>query len=239
MKRALAVLLASTLVAGVAAAQQPADGAGKGFAATDAANNAAADASTGALPVGDAETARAVKAGATAMASPTTTANAPAGPPPGYADDPRVLADQLVWGLVHGARLLGRACAQSGQGTAAEAWIRWQERELPVIRAVHAAVAGYFFPGEADAGAVSPEAVALMLGLRPVLDLPPEPLQLACDTLAEALAQPRYLLSQRRAELQEALQTPDGRDRLGKPAKPAKPTNPPDPDAPRPPPATE
>ena len=117
--------------------------------------------------------------------------------PQGYAfDKPGVLADQRTWGIAHGARLLGLACAQAGYGKAAEAWVAWQEREWAQIDVVRAALGQYYFKTD-DA---PPEAIATALGLPASLELTPEALAPACETLAEALAQPRYDLGQRRAE---------------------------------------
>jgi hypothetical protein len=52
------------------------------------------------------------------------------------------------------------------------------------------------------------------LGLKQRLDLPPETLDAACATLAEALAQPRYDLSRFHTKTLEALQRDDSPERL-------------------------
>jgi hypothetical protein len=118
--------------------------------------------------------------------------------PQGYAfDQPQVLADQRVWGIAHGARLLALACARAGHGAAAEAWVDWQERESAQIEVIRAALGQYYFKTD-DAPL---DAVANALGLSASLSLPPEALAPACGTLAEALAQPRYDLAKRRDEL--------------------------------------
>ena len=117
---------------------------------------------------------------------------------PGYAfDRPEVLADQRIWGIAHGARLLALACKRAGHGAAAEAWVVWQEREAAQIEVIRAALGQYYFKRD-DAPY---EAIAAAMGLSPTLDLPPEELAPACATLAEALAQPRYDLAKRREEL--------------------------------------
>jgi hypothetical protein len=117
--------------------------------------------------------------------------------PQAYAfDRPELLAEQRIWGLAHGARLLALACAGAGKIAAAEAWVNWQERERPQILAAGRALGLHYF-GREDA---PPEAISAMLGLQPALALPPEELAPACATLAEALTQPRYELQQRRAE---------------------------------------
>lgn len=116
----------------------------------------------------------------------------------GYAfDSPVLLADQLIWGLAHGARLLALACARTGKGAAAEAWVTWQEREQTNILAVNRSLGRHYFGREE----VSVDAMAAALGLKSALALPPEQLDPACATLAEALAQPRYDLTHRREEM--------------------------------------
>lgn len=127
-------------------------------------------------------------------------AEAPPVVPQGYAfERPGVLADQYVWGIAHGVRLLALACAQAGQGAAAEAWVDWQEREAAQIEVMRAALSQYYFQRD-DA---PPDAIAAALRLSPSVDLAPDALAAACGTLAEALAQPRYDLARRRAEFLE------------------------------------
>lgn len=137
---------------------------------------------------------------ATAMAMPVLadeeTAAAPV--PQGYVfERPELLADQLIWGIAHGVRLLALACARAGRGDAAEAWVAWQERERPQILAANRRLGLHYF-GLADAPA---DALAGALGLAGALALPPEQLEPACASLAEALAQPRYDLGKRREAL--------------------------------------
>lgn len=115
--------------------------------------------------------------------------------PPGYAfDRPQLLADQEVWGIAHGARLLALACARAGFGAAAEAWVDWQEREWAQIEAMRASLSRHYF-GRDDA---PPDAIAAALGLKSALALPAEELAPACQSLPKALAQPRYDLPRRR-----------------------------------------
>lgn len=122
----------------------------------------------------------------------------PGGIPSGYVfDQPELLADQVLWGVAHGVRLLGQACARKGEGAAAEAWITWQEREAKAIAAYHLALSRHYFQRDD----ISPLAIAAALGLKPELDILPERLLPACDTLAEALKQPRYDLERQRVEL--------------------------------------
>ena len=135
---------------------------------------------------------------ATASAEEPEQADTPMVIPSGYEfDQPELLADQVLWGVSHGVRLLGQACARHGEGVAAEAWIEWQEREAQQIAAYQAVLSRHYFQRDD----ISPDAIAAALGLKPELDILPEKLLPACDTLAEALKQPRYDLARQRAEL--------------------------------------
>ncbi len=112
-------------------------------------------------------------------------------------NQPEILADQRLWGIAHGVRLLALACARTGQGEAAEAWVDWQEREIGELARLRGVLARHYFQQED----VLPGSISAMLGLKQSLDLAPEALVTACTTLAEALAQPRYDLKLRREEL--------------------------------------
>jgi hypothetical protein len=142
-------------------------------------------------------------------AQPESEARAVAEPvaiPSGYEfDHPELLADQVLWGVAHGVRLLGQACARQGEGAAAEAWIEWQEREAKEIAAYQSVLSRHYFRRDE----VSPAAIAVALGLKTELDILPEKLLPACDTLVEALKQPRYDLARQRAELLKDHDKPD------------------------------
>ncbi|WIM04611.1 MAG: hypothetical protein OHM77_07810 [Candidatus Nitricoxidivorans perseverans] len=115
----------------------------------------------------------------------------------GYAfDDPALFARQLAWGVVHGVRLLGRACFERGDAAAAAAYADWLDREMPVIRATERELARRYF----DRDTASPDALAAVLNLRPSLETPAAELAAACATLPEALASPRYRLDRFIAE---------------------------------------
>jgi len=119
-------------------------------------------------------------------------------PPPGYAfDRPELLADQYLWGIAHGARLLGLACARAGHAEAHAAWLAWSERERPEIVASAGRLGRHYFQREDAASAE----IAAALNLRPALDIAPERLEPACATLPAALARPRYDLARRREEM--------------------------------------
>lgn len=118
--------------------------------------------------------------------------------PQGYEfDHPDLLADQHLWGIAHGARLLALTCARHGHAAAAEAWVDWHEREAEQIGGLTVRLGRHYFQRED----VPLDAITLALGLRQSLDLPPELLESACNTFAEALAQPRYDLARRREEM--------------------------------------
>jgi hypothetical protein len=120
----------------------------------------------------------------------------------GYAfEQPAVLARQLAWGLVHGARLLTLACRERGDGAAAAAYADWLDRERSVIQATERVLARHHF-GRDSAPA---EAISAALNLKPRLETPAAELAAACATLPAALASPRYDLARFHAEKCEAL----------------------------------
>ncbi len=105
--------------------------------------------------------------------------------------------------------MLALACAESGRLQAAEAWVDWQEREQAQIQAAGRLLGRHYF-GRED---LAPPVVSGAIGLQPKLALAPETLAAACASLAEALAQPRYDLARRHADILEALQRDDSRAR--------------------------
>ena len=134
---------------------------------------------------------------AVAMVMPAL-ADEPATAPQGYVfERPELLADQLIWGVAHGARLLALACARAGKGEAAQAWVTWQERERAQLLATNERLGQHYF----GTPAAPADAISAALGLANALALPPDRLEPACASLAEALAQPRYDLQKRREEL--------------------------------------
>lgn len=123
-------------------------------------------------------------------------------PPQGYAfDEPHLLARQLLWGVVHGVRLLGRACFEQGNLPAAMAYAEWADRQKPAILAAERDLARHYF----DRDTASPEALAAALNLRPSLEAPPDGLGPACETLPAALDGARYDLERLRAEHLKAM----------------------------------
>jgi hypothetical protein len=123
-------------------------------------------------------------------------------------EQPEVFVAQLLWGLAHGVRLLGLACAEHGDLTAAESWVAWQEREQSQILAAGRVLGRHYF-GSEDA---PPDIIAAALGLKPALALPAETLDQACTTLPEALTKPRYDLARFREQTLETLRRGVGAD---------------------------
>ncbi len=158
--------------------------------------------------VAHAEDAR-IESEATSLEAPPSV-EAPRVPSEYAFDRPELLADQLVWGVVHGARLLALACAKTGHGAAAEAWVNWREREAVPMATMNERLGLHYF----QRGDVPLDALVLAMGLKPALDLPPATLDPACATLAEALAQPRYDLIRRREAFLKRDAVTDGRQNL-------------------------
>jgi hypothetical protein len=136
-----------------------------------------------------------------------TTASAQGRPAVGYAfDDPRLLTQQLIWGRVHGARLLGLACWARGDVAAALSYADWLDGQWPPIRAAGKDLARYYF----DSDMAAMEAIDAALNLKPYLDTPGGELAAACASLPEALAAPRHDLTRFYAERREAARRGEG-----------------------------
>ena len=113
----------------------------------------------------------------------------PLPPPDGYAfDNPRLLTHQLIWGIVHGVRLLALTCHERGRDGATEAYLDWMTEEAAQIHAAEVDLARHYFQRDE----ASPEALDQALHLKPFLDTAPQEIGPACATLAEALKQERY-----------------------------------------------
>jgi len=109
--------------------------------------------------------------------------------PNGYVfDSPRLLTQQLLWGIVHGVRLLGLACHQRGDAPAALAYVEWLDHQWPRIRAAERDLSHHYFKHEQ----APMEAIDGALRLKPALDQADSDLGEACASLPEALAAPRY-----------------------------------------------
>ena len=110
--------------------------------------------------------------------------------PVGYAfDNPRVLTQQLLWGLVHGVRLLANACRDRPDGAAAAlAYADWLDREQVRIADAAHDLARYYYGRD---GAPL-DALTAALGLKPALGLSLEEEAAACASFPQALAGQRY-----------------------------------------------
>jgi hypothetical protein len=143
----------------------------------------------------------AVTAHAQEASAPSAAQDKPAYPPVEYRfNDPQFLTQQVLWGIFHGARLLGLACQARGDHAAAVAYADWAEKQRPRIRTAERELARYYYHRDS----ATPESISTALGLKPTLEVSPELLQAACNTLPEALAQQRYDLEKFYAERRAA-----------------------------------
>jgi hypothetical protein len=113
----------------------------------------------------------------------------------GYAlDNPRMLAQQRLFGLAHGVALLAATCVREPAYREALtlAYAEWHERHEATIAASYRDLARYYFRDRA--AEASRLDIARTLGLRGELDLKPgsPELRAACDTFVEALKKPRF-----------------------------------------------
>lgn len=139
------------------------------------------------------------------LPSPQEMSTAPA-MPQGYAfDNPQLLTQQLLWGVIHGVRLLGITCQARGDTSAALAYVDWMERQQARIHAAERDLARHYFGRDT----ASPEAISAALRLKPALTSPPETLGAACATLPEALQQERYDLEKFYASRRQAIEKGD------------------------------
>jgi uncharacterized protein (TIGR02996 family) len=103
-------------------------------------------------------------------------------------DKPQILAQQLLWGVVHGVRLLGMACHRRGDHAAALAYADWLDGQWPRIRAAEGDLSRHYYGRDR----VPLEAIDAAIKLKPALDQSDNALGPACASLPEALAAPRY-----------------------------------------------
>lgn len=117
----------------------------------------------------------------------------------GYAvDNPRVLAQQRLFGLAHGVALLAATCVRETgyRETLTLTYADWQERQEAAIAASHRDLARHYFRDRA-LEASRPD-ISRALGLMDRLSFKPgsKELYAACDSFVEALKKPRYDLRQ-------------------------------------------
>jgi hypothetical protein len=110
--------------------------------------------------------------------------------PSGYAfNNPRLLTQQLLWGLVHGVRLLANACRDRPDGAAAGlAYADWLDREHQRIADAAGDLARHYYGRDA----VPLDALTYALRLKMALEVPLEEEAVACASFPEALATERY-----------------------------------------------
>jgi len=130
-----------------------------------------------------------VVAALSCLASPAT-AGAAAGEA-GYAfAHPRLLTQQLIWGLVHAADLLATAChddADAGKAIA-DAHAEWRNRYRERIDSAYRELSNYYFASDdAPAGQLG-----VALHLTGQLDQRPDEIAAACASFVQAIVTPRY-----------------------------------------------
>lgn len=100
---------------------------------------------------------------------------------------PRLLTQQLIWGLAHGVKLLATACGE-GDAPTAKAYAEWRERQHRRIEAADRDLSQHYF-GQESAG---DDALTAAMHLKPALDERPDEIAAACTTFAKAIATERY-----------------------------------------------
>ncbi len=110
----------------------------------------------------------------------------------GYAfDRPQILLRQRLFGIAHGAAMLGAACLESTDHLATSTYEDWRQGQAVTIDRIRNDLARWYFGTRAAEAGWSD--VARAIGLREQLDpRPAAELADACRTLPEALSNPRY-----------------------------------------------
>jgi hypothetical protein len=123
------------------------------------------------------------------LAAPARSQEAPARPDGYEFGRPRLLTQQLIWGLAHGVKLLAETCRGQENGEAvAKAYAGWLERYDQRIQGAARELSRHYF-GQ-DAAAV--EALNAALHLKARLDLPPDDLASVCSSAVQAINAPRH-----------------------------------------------
>jgi len=126
--------------------------------------------------------------------------------PSGYVfENPQLLTQQLLWGVLHGVRLLGITCQARGYTAAAEAYLDWMDNQGVRVRAAERDLARHYFQQEN----ASPEAISAALLLKATLDISPAQLAAACDSLPQALKKERYDLEKFYADRRATIEKGD------------------------------
>lgn len=109
--------------------------------------------------------------------------------PQGYLfGQPRLLTQQLIWGLAHGVKLLATACRDGEAGPVAEAYDAWFERQRQRIEAASRDLSQHYFGQDA----ATEDALTAALHLKPALEQRPDEVAAACATFVQAIAGERY-----------------------------------------------
>jgi hypothetical protein len=103
---------------------------------------------------------------------------------------PRLLTQQLLWGLAHGVKLLATACRdeESGAEAIAKAYTEWLDRYRERIDNATRDLSRHYFRQDA----VSAEELIATLHLKTELGLRPDELSTACASFVEVIEAPRY-----------------------------------------------
>lgn len=108
----------------------------------------------------------------------------------GYAfDQPRILAQQQLFGRAHGIALLAAACGEKAQ---TQAFVAWNAQQAAAIGSSLHDLARYYFGERAIEASRLDIVRALRLQEKLVLRSGSKELNAACATFAEALTKPRY-----------------------------------------------
>ena len=116
----------------------------------------------------------------------------------GYAfNKPDILLRQRLFGLAHGVSLLAAGCLDLPEHSVAiqNAYADWHARHTQALDTIVGDLAGYYFGAQAGAAQWSDLVHALGLKQDIRLALGGFTLSVACATLVEALAKPRYDLT--------------------------------------------
>jgi hypothetical protein len=149
-----------------------------------------------------------VRAAETLVAQPPAEAATPATSAPalqplpgrtGYAfDKPDILLRQRLFGLAHGVSLLSAACVELPEQSVAmrQAYAAWYARHAQAIETIVHELGSYYF-GDSAVATVQWQDLTRALGLKEDirLALGGFELSVACATLAQAMAKPRYDLT--------------------------------------------
>ena len=126
---------------------------------------------------------------ATALVATSSVGQEMPAPAQGYLfGQPRLLTQQLIWGLAHGVKLLATTCADSANGPVATAYAEWFGRHGARIAAAERDLAQHYFGRDT----ASEEDLAGAMHLAGMLHQRPDEMDMACASFARAIAGERY-----------------------------------------------